>query len=122
MKESEKKILKHFAVKAQRECGLRSRKKHVPMTRMILLECSTSDKIESIDDVKYVMFEDCKDGQQYQCRKKIGHSSLEKNERVTLEQPTDDEIKNLLDINPNKVLEGVEANLLTKDEAENYIK
>lgn len=52
MKESEKKILKQFAVKAQRECGLRSRKKHVPMTRMILLECSTSDKIESIDDVK----------------------------------------------------------------------
>ena len=26
MKESEKKILKHFAVKAQRECGLRSRR------------------------------------------------------------------------------------------------
>lgn len=54
--------------------------------------------------------------------KKDGHYSVEKNERVTLEQPTDDEIKNLLDINPNKVLEGVEANLLTKDEAENYIK
>lgn len=92
---------------------------------MILLECSTSDKIESIDDVKYVMFEDCKDGQQYQCRKENGHYSVEKvekNERVTLEQPTDDEIKKLLDINPNKVLEGVEANLLTKDEAENYIK
>lgn len=81
MKESEKKILKHFAVKAQRECGLRSRKKHVPMTRMILLECSTSDKIESIDDVKYVMFEDCKDGQQYQCRKENGHYSVEKVEK-----------------------------------------
>lgn len=99
MKELEKKILKHFAVKAQRECGLRSRKKHVPMTRMILLECSTSDKIESIDDVKYVMFEDCKDGQQYQCRKENGHYSVEKvekNERVTLEQPTDDEIKKIV--------------------------
>ena len=51
----------------------------------------------------------------------MGHL-IKKKERVTVEQPTDDEIKNLLDINPNKVVEGVEANLLTKDEAENYIK